>query len=431
MNNRNYHFREILLLVFGIMLLVCSCKKAGDIDEPVVSVLSPSSTVSLYIPDSVLVIADIYDNSMIASVKVVVVNDDRVSVSSPQLFYPGESHFHLELYVKVQDRLLPSGNYYILIYISDGINSKSEYLPVKVFELPRELRGYAVVETAGTGMTRINYLDDEFSGDTAVILKNNHKFSGINPGSQLFYLISTQPSQIEAYMLMEKDPEWIVQASLPFPEFTGIFIDKELITGTANGDIIVYDHGGNILVRTVIEPDRRVEEIHANEHFIVAEMVSINGKDRYLYTYYRQTGGMLRNRKINGDIGALIAMGDDFLVILNGLEKTSLYALEPAEGILTILKDFPDKMILQAVNASYGKVFLNTGEDIYLYDYQLNTLSSFAQCNSKGILFEALQSTLFSYRAEGIESYTYPEGELTAFVPFPGPVLNFQVIYNK
>jgi len=177
--------------------------------------------------------------------------------------------------------------------------------------------------------------------------------------------------------------------------------------------------------------DKKIEEVSANENFIVCEMVSLNGSDRYLYIYYRVTGGLNRNRKISEDVSAIIPLADEFLVITYTGTQSVIYSLEPEEAVLTQMYNLQDKYVISAAAYDENGVFLSTGGEVYFYDYYYNNMSLFLQLNSSDIFYEPLNSVLFYYDENGFGLFNFPEGQHLDYISFKSPVLNFHVIYNR
>jgi hypothetical protein len=399
--------------------------------RPVISVKSPEAVVTLMVPDSVLLIADIHDDVSIKSIRVVLVNSDRISVGNPTMYFPDASAFTIEQYVHVSDKFLSSGDYSILIYVSDGKNSISSYVPLIINEMPKEVSGYLITEKLGTYQTRLNFWSSNLVPDTSVLLQLDYSSSGINHPYEQLYVVTTEPSQILALSLKRKEMNWTLQAALPYPRFTVPYVDDDLVIGTGNGDVFVYDQEGNVKVKTLPKEDFKVEQVAANEDFIICEMVSFNGNDHFLYTFYRKTGGLNRNRKLDGDITTLVPMENKCIVVLFTGQHSKIYSLEPVEGILTFENECQGKFILGSAKIDSDRMLFYTEDVIYLYDYQYNNLIPYLDIKVRGVQYDPVRSSILYFDDEGIGIIEYPGGELLGNGTFDGQVLNFQVIYNK
>ena len=90
------------------------------------------------------------------------------------------SHIHIDLYVKVLDKSLVTGDYYILVFASDGVNAKSEFTPIQIHEVPKRITGYLVLESETSLKTRIKYLNTSFAPDTLFTISNGYSLSSVN-----------------------------------------------------------------------------------------------------------------------------------------------------------------------------------------------------------------------------------------------------------
>jgi len=430
--NRNVplHIARWIIMVC-LLLIFQSCKKDSDSERPSIVVTTPQGETILNIPDSVLLIADVYDNHNIESIKVVLVNSDRVNIDDPTIYFPGTTHYRVEQFVKVEDKLLASGDYYILVFALDGVNSKSEYIPVQINEVPRDLEGFVMVERAGVFNHRINYLSPDFEPDTAIEISSGFSLSAINNPSEQFYYVTPQPSQLLAFPLRKPDADWLLQAVPPYPEFTAMFVDSELILASANGDVFVYDDYGGVVMNTVIEKDRQVEVLTANTDYIVCEMRSLNGADFYLYVFYRGTGGINKNIKLSARVSGLAPLDSDFIITENAGVNTDIYLLEPEEGVLTRVRSIEEAHITGVLTVDDQKTLLNTGHEILSFDVHYNQLSLYSDVDAHGFFYEPLNQVVCYFNEQGYGVLDYPSGQELTFVNCQEEILDFHPVYNK
>lgn len=421
----------LLIRLMAMAIILVACGKEKDRIVPTIHLVMPSSEIIIDIPDSVRIVADIYDNERIESMKIALLNTDRISVSDPRLFYPAGNSFHLDFHFHVNESYLVSGDYIILIWVFDGTNTAAQYIPVQLVERPKELQGFVVAGSPGPGVTRLDYLDTAFGNDTIVLLPEKYAISGVNPRYGMLYLVTPEPSKILAYPWKDPEAEWSARAILPFAEFTCLHVDQDLLLGTANGDIFVYHPQGNGIVNTQQQTDRKVLDISANNDFIVSEIVSIDGTDHFLNTYYRISGGLHRSRLIQGDVSAIVPVDDLFLVFIVVTGNTRIFELEPVENVMTMMDKLDDEVVLTAIGADPGIFLLRTGEGIYTYDLLLNRVSLFIHGPCRGIVFEPLQSVLYVYGGYLLRAYRYPEGDLLEQFTFTHEILTLHPLYNK
>jgi hypothetical protein len=331
----------------------------------------------------------------------------------------------------VEDEMLQSGQYYILINASDGKHTNLEYVPISINELEKVVNGYLVVEDVGSFETRISYLTPELTADTSFVLPFNYSTSAIDHVYEQLYFISPEPSQLIAYPLRKSEIEWSIQAALPYPSFNDPIVDNGTIIGSGNGDVVIYDQDGGIVVKTDPVLNHKVEQLAVNKDFIVCELVSLSGFNHYLYTYYRETGGLHRSRSIGGDITAVLTIGKEFLVtIFDGL-NTDLLSLEPVENILTVERYLDNMNIKGMEKVNQHTALLYTDEEIYVYDHYYDSFFPYVDVAASGIQFDSVRSTILYYDNEGIGFYSFPDAVFLGYSALDGLVRDFHVIYNK
>jgi hypothetical protein len=347
------------------------------------------------------------------------------------MYFPNNNFFRLEQQLVIDDRTLPSGDYFILVHASDGVNTRSEYIPLSLVEMPRRVTGFLSLQDNGIMRIKLSYHTPEFQQDTIFNLLLEYFSSGYNSDHGLFYLLTPQPSQLLAFPYREKDVYWSRQALPPYPSFSRPFVDDDLIIGTGNGEILVLDREGVVIIISPQDKDKSAGEIAANDEFIVCEMTSLNGIVHFLNIYYRITGGLHKSMKINGDVQTMLTMGDEFMVVTENGTASDIYFLEPDEGIFTLFNALPGGMAIGSARAAENIALILVEERIYRYDAVFNSLSGFAEINASGIIFEPLSSTVFCIEPHGVSVLHYPTGELLLSHTFQDPLLNFHILYNK
>lgn len=424
------YFLEIFFIAC-IPLSLVQCSKDKDFVLPVIHVISPTPGLELSLPDSIRVVADVSDNEKLELVRIVLVNSDRIAVGDPKDFTPAGTALHVETYVWVTDVSLATDEYFLLVYASDGVNSKSEYIPVIIHEVPRELLGFVTIQSSGSLQNKMIYYTTGFEESISFTIQKKYSESTVNHTAGLLYFISPEPSELLAFPYFEDEPAWRLQATPPYPEYTAAFSDHELILASANGHCSVHDRDGQIIVITPTEPDRPVAALAANDDYIVCEKTSIDGQYHYLYIYYRITGGLNRSLQLSGDVAVLVPVGQRFLVVMKSGQGSEVLSLEPAEVTLTPETIISSEEILDYAVINDHTALLLSGERIYRYDLHYNTLSPFAEVQATGIFFEPLGQILVTFNSDKAEFFSYPQGIKFGEETFAGELLNLHPIYNK
>jgi hypothetical protein len=424
-------FKLKLPAFLPLLMLLTACLKDMDSTPPSVEVISPTSLPVVNVPDSILLVAEVADNVTLEYVEVSFLNSDRIPVGETSIYFPETPALHIEQYVRIKDKSFITGEYFILIFCSDGVQSKAKYIPVSVHEMPREVSGFALIQRTTCSTTTVKYLDAAYVTKSSFSVGEAYHDSGIDPLHEMFYFVSPEFSVIQAYPLFKPETEWVRYASMPAATYTGLYIDEELVAGTGNGDVWVMDHAGQVIVNTIPVSGRKVQEVAADDTFIVCDMVTENGDDHYVHSFYRKTGGSSNSRKISCDISSIVPLGEDFLLFCNFADKAVVYLYEAESGVMTDLIVKEGEWIDEAVTGPGKRVFYRSGFSIYLLDYENFTTSFFASAIADGLFYEPLHDLLYYYYPNGFGRISYPSGTDLGLYEFDQKVVNFHVIYNR
>jgi hypothetical protein len=214
-----------LLLLFALLLLVFSCRRPDE-QSPVITVIKPASMAEFNIHDYVPISAKVSDNRRIDFIKVDLVDSDYKIVYNMASFFPNSSeHIYDEAY-HLDDLYLESGNYYVKVSASDGVNTAVAYRQIKINGIARALKRIYVLDSTlntvnvstvnGAGTVFEYAVNTDYNG---AVFSDYHQYiaiSGKTTGSLMF--IDTVGN------LIWTDP---VQQNPPFSYFNHITYDYQ------------------------------------------------------------------------------------------------------------------------------------------------------------------------------------------------------------
>lgn len=407
-----------------------ACHEKEDDIPPVISVSQPASVPVITVPDSVLVVADIADDKRLEFVEIGLLNADRVHVADPVRFFPQAETFGINAVVKATAKDLSSGSYYILIRASDGINAKNKYLPLTIHEMPLEIKAYLVIANSGKGVS-LEYLHRDYSSDTVINISIDVRDSRLDSYQEILYLLTPFPSSLWAFPIRKPDVSWTKWAPMPSLTYSSLFLDRELVVGSWNGDFWMFDHSGQVIVNSAPEEELRMGEVAATPGHVACGLISYNAGQSFIRTYFRKTGGLNTNRWISGDVACIVPAGDEFLVGINAGPDLTFNSLDPETGVMTILSTLHGENLAFACEGPAGEVFFSTGERIRLFDNATQSFSVFSEKEINGMTYDRLNSLLYYYVHNGFGTLQYPSGMELSFHPSDAEVLGFHVIFNR
>jgi hypothetical protein len=197
------------LLMFGLLISVFSCRRPDE-QSPTITILKPASMAEFNIYDYVPLSAKVSDDRRIDFVKIDLVDSDYKIVENMISFFPNSSEFTFDEAHHLDDLYLESGNYYVKVSVSDGVNTAVAYRQIKINGIVRALRRiYVLDSTLNTvnvstvnGATTVHEyaVNTDFNG---AVFSDYHQYlavSGKTTGSLMFIdtvgnLIWTDPIQ--------------------------------------------------------------------------------------------------------------------------------------------------------------------------------------------------------------------------------------------
>ncbi len=224
----------INLLFFALFnAILISCDDKTDIEFPVVTYYSPADNTSFQVFDTILVHANISDNSSIKSAEIYLANSNYVPVLPS---YPIEISGNpqvVNFYYPLDDISLESGDYKICIKVSDGENVKYKYKNVKISNFQRIFSGLAVFVESGNQITWVDlnefFVEEEstnyqmnFGGATFDISGELLYFSGLTHGN-IYSIYERERQIIMSKVIASTGDGWPVIVGLD-PAKNGAFI---------------------------------------------------------------------------------------------------------------------------------------------------------------------------------------------------------------
>lgn len=418
----------ICLLTVGFF---SGCAKLDDLTPPTIVWSEPGANTVINVPDTLKIVAEVSDNSIITTILVTLVDDQDKPLVPAQYYYPDADKFTVTCYLPIDDKLISSGQYRLLITAFDGLNSKNEYRAVQIHELPLELQGYIAITSAYPFKTTVTRLDNFFNPDTSFLVETGFALSAYSNIWDQFYYVSPSPSTLWAYPIESFEPLWEFAAEQPRPEITSLFSDRQLIFATANGDAGILNEGGNVILRTPEMPGKEMYCLAADDTYIYAELVSLSGDQRSIIAFYRVTGNIRSQKNISNDIFALLPVDGKALMITGSGISTIISEFDPDNTLITTLKTMQEMNVASAIKISGDEVLIFTDSEVLLYDHYLNSVSEYLPDGYRFGRLDKLNSQLFAVKDMKVDIYNLQDAEFIRTLTFDAPVEDFQILFNK
>jgi hypothetical protein len=426
----------------GIKILLClamifhSCKKEKS-DPPVITFELPLSWSSYKVFDTIYVSGKVHDDKEITKLTCTLTGQNNVPVLPVQVIpaYVADKVISIE-YI-IDNKEIPSGNYRLVIFASDGESDVRAYKDVTIQEMPRALLHYYIAASAVSTSTNIYRSDSmsapvllmtvagDFSGATAVT--NNEQFYTAGKFTGNLTAIGEKSGAI-AWTL----PNCAVSGN---PCFTGISSDKALVyVSYFDGKIIGYNSVKNQQFTALTDQNSYPTLTLATENRLLALEKFIQGGAN-LVIFNNPGGNPLFVIPVLMDVKAMISRNSNEVYIIgNQASSGRIYVCDIHTGIMTLRQQLSGIVISDAAGINEDYIVLAGNSGIVEYDYNSNSLVPLDQASNAAIVkFEDAGSEIYAASSNHLVIYGYQLHTLIQLNSFqlPDSILSIDFIYNR
>jgi hypothetical protein len=415
----------IILLAFG------SCKQDEPMYAPEIIFMEPKAGLVVHLPDTIDVVVQITDYRLIRNVVLTLVNQDKTPVIPATYYHPDSTEYIISTSIPLVDKSLASGDYNLLVTASDGTNQKNQYQSIILREVPVQLQSYFVIISQFDFKSTIIKLNPAFEPDTQFVYPHGYWLSGTQSMWGNFFFVTAEPSDLIAFDAETFETEWEMAAAPPRPLITALIPDNELVFSTANGDAGVLADDGNITLRTQAFDNKTIQCLAANNKYIFAAHVSLNGDIHELTVFSRLTGDIWEQRVISGEIRSMVPIADKLLVFIQLAGIGEIMDYDPGDFILTELSTLPGENIKSAVKISESQVLILTEERVISYNPKINQSTNYKEQAYDFCRYDPVIDEVFLIRDTSLFGFSRNSGDLMEDRSFAEDILDFQILYNK
>lgn len=363
----------------GLLLLtLLSCKKKGDEIAPVIDRFELSSATVEELGE-LTVSGSVSDESQITSLKVVI---SRISggfatpVQIESIPVKGKS-FSFNQPIEISFEGLTTGDYDVLLEVSDGENSTTEILVVQITELPRGLLGIHFLE----GDNKVWYVDSTNTKVLLPIQASGIKFGVHNAAKQELVLLEQQGKQLSSYSSTDQQIEWTSQVVTQFDEVNDQLFykeEKQVYLANMEGRIKAFNSlGMQVLASPLISNAQLPRKIACTENYILAYSTPFNQVGGQLEVLNRSGGNLFYSIPFTGTMVSMLSMPDNEVICVTQTGQSYtiiLYRLESNQQTnLSSGLNLPNAEIFFADSS---KALIRTNTGIYLFNMLTLNLST-------------------------------------------------------
>jgi hypothetical protein len=435
MTRYRLHSAIQLFTAFILILFSTACHKDSDDVVPVVSITKPAENTFFNVNDTIEIRANVSDDKQISSIEITLTNSEFIPVLRSYVLPVHSNPEDIYFTYPLDDKFMESGNYNILVKVSDGTNVKHKYRAVKIAGIPRKFTGLGLVTKTNNALN-ISHIDTNWN--------NNFLYSVPGDFSGAAYLsyhnrFVTAPyfyKTTEVYDFFLRKKEWTVESKTPtsFPSFTGVeTIGKHIFLMYYEGRIERYDYSGRkdmtLLCLNGFQP---VKIIKAGNYYIVWQKKQTQPYASKIEVYQALTGASIQSYTVGFEMVDMFDAGDGKILIFgndNGNGTIKIYHMEDnAFSSPHILP--PGKIVCAVFTVNEEYLFVQDG-DLEQYFYKPNTLHTVkAGANFTIMKYDPVSGYLFVKNNNFCEAHTYPDLIKRHTVAISGELLDFEIIYN-
>lgn len=368
----------LVFLLLIISLALTSCKEKDSI-APSISILAPLNGAVYSVFDTIFVNITVIDETDLSAVSVKLANADFISIGTSSTININPNTNMGSAQLVIDDKLIDTGDFYIVVIASDGTNEQREFRKIKIIGLPKERRAIYFSSTGGTGNDVISKVDSLFQNVTIWLQADQDvRRICVNSLKDRLTLIGHFSTGISSYNLNFGSMVW---ADNVFPVaqteryldlfcsendvFTAIY-DREVKAYTVSGALIMKQQTGNY----------RPETIFANGKYLVVEMELVGDNDHFIFVYNKDTRVLLWQLDVPMDVVSICALqNDEVLLFGNENDNAKVLHYDIGDNAYWQPRQLPEGKLMNAVKMEGQKFAIAHENGLYSYTYSPNYLN--------------------------------------------------------
>ncbi|MEI6766472.1 MAG: hypothetical protein WCM76_12610 [Bacteroidota bacterium] len=420
------------------LLAFYSCKKEQDVSDPLIVISSPFDGQQFGVFDEIAVRGVVSDDRKLEYVTVVLEDLNMVPVLKSYTFYPDNSTFQVDLSYAVNDVHLPSGEYYLLIRASDGVNEKNEFVRIGITAVPKKLECIYLVESL-TDKVLIQKVDTAGNVSTIMTKPPDYSASAISSDYRLLLLCGKYSEDLTAYDVTSLQPSWNVDVinSPPFPYFENmVYDDGKLFVAYRDGHWDYYNLSGAMLTSKVTDQNWMPENFLVKDEFLITYQHEISGVDNKLVVYFLSSTAARQDYPINLEVIKMFNQyADQYLVFGNFMGQAYVQLHDISNGYLYNPVSLPPGTITSVERLSDKEYAIAIGNNILVYDDDAATVNTLIPGVSASLVrFDSVNAKLYVVPQSGggiVNMYAWPGGQYLGTINSEGTASEILFQYNR
>lgn len=428
---KNYYFYISLF----ICILNYSCSKDEDTIIPQIIINEPYEFMNFKVTDTVQIRANIFDDKIIKSIEIEIVNTDYLPISNKIIIQPNTNEIFIYEEIALDNIQLKSGTYYLKIRAFDGTNEKHLYRAINIAGITRKFKSIIAInknnETSYTVFSIDSTQKQIFTYDRA------YNFSAINHDYQQLYICGRVNAILKSYNLIDNTLAWEIEAenNPPTPSFENLYFnDNTLFISGFLSYINGYNRFANKVFTSNININYYPIKTLKFQNYLIVEEKNKTSDLRMLSLYYTPTGALKNSTYLSFSIKSMFEKNHKEIILFgNNLQNQAvLYWFNIDNQTFYSPHSIPTDYLKDAVKIDQNNYLIASGTKVFWYQLQNNSLTTLIQdINAEHIDFEDISQTIVISSSNKLLFYSFPSAIKTGETTMQLQIADFQLNYNK
>lgn len=413
----------------AFLLCLFSCKPKDEI-PPTVIINYPAEGSIYNVFDTVVTTFQLTDETQLISATAEIVDENFIPITPETTLEATSQSAEFVL----TDKLLETGDYYVLVTAFDGTNETRAFRKIKIIALPKERKAIYVATSSGSGQDQVQFVDS--------LLQNSVVW--VSPGQDVFQLcINSKYDQLSlvgrynpgliTYNLLSESILWQDNAfgASQVPRFTNVycyessvyasFYDRELRGYNLGGSLTFNLATGNFVPETVFRTG----------NYLLIENNLVGDERFFMDVYSAQTNAFLRQREFDIDIVSICTL-DDELVLLFGNDgnQARVFQYEVASDSWWEPRQLPAGKLIKAVGLEAGNFAIAHENGLYFYTYSPNYLNQLNAQKYNDLAYDVGRNTIVAAHSNMLEELTVV-GQPVGMIALSDSIVSFDIHYTR
>ncbi|MFT4544661.1 MAG: hypothetical protein ACI9UR_001015 [Bacteroidia bacterium] len=384
----------VYLIITGAIFMT-SCKEKDSI-SPTVTISLPNQGQIFNVFDTVVTRFSVTEETRLKYVFTQIVDANFIPIGpSIPVNFSGTS-FTGNVELVLDDKLLPTADYYVLVTASDGVNETREFREIKIAGVPKKRRA-VFFSTAGQS-NLIWKIDSLFQGGFSWLAPNQDiRQICVNSLNDRLIFIGQLSTEIKAFDINSIAMIWSDNTSNvnQIQRFTDLMCyENSVYTGLFDKEIRAYNLNGALnLNRTT--GNYRPEAIYVDQTYLVIEMQLVGDDSHHVFVHSSQTHSLLWQLEVPMNIEAICPLqGDELLLFGNDAGQAKVLHYDIGDNGWWEPRNLPAGILSDAVHLEGLNFAIAHESGLYSYTYNPNFLNMLSADNYQDIVFDVDNNTV-------------------------------------